>query len=287
MSNIPVEGNCLRNISVEFQNGRLLTKEMLQSLNEKIEYLLIKYENYHNGVISGFLLKEKDGNIILGKGILKLGGKIYFLENDINLQHIINEAGDIASGRMCTLVFRNSATKKVAESVYNDIVEIKVLCNETEKVEDTDIVVGIFEYISGNNIKLFFGCETPKEKLLNITGNKSGFNITEFKYALDGDETFQPIIFELMAQIILNKSKKNEFDYNLLSLIYAQKIVSKKIICLYIEMYGIDCKESTNQEIIRKFIMATDKMISVTKCPQDEKKIEDLQKTKKMGGRCI
>ncbi len=275
----------INNTTVKFQTGKLLTKEMLQALNTKIEYFFIKYENYSNGIISGLLLKEENNSIILGKGILKLDGKIYFLEHDINIQDIINEYEDISDGKICTLIFRKGITKQIAESVSNDTVDIKVLCNEKEKVEDTDIVIGIFEYTHGKNIKLFSNCSTPKEKLLNITGNKAGLNIVDFKFALDGEYTFHPIIFSLMGEILANKTKKSKFDYNLLSLIYANKVVSKKIVSLYIEMCGINCKECNNKELINSFIEAAD--TNIVESVNEEEKIEVSQKQKKKNSRFI
>lgn len=268
----------LKHTFVEFKRGKLLTKEMLESLSERFEIQLQYYSSFCDGILYGMDFEESVEGIVLKKGAVKSNGVVYFLTEDVNLTRIIENSG-CEENTPYLLVIRQKDVLQEYESVVSKCLDFEVIRGA---VSDKDIFIGSFNYTSGfkNSILNYEGSRENLYKLADIIR----FNILDLKYSMGNETTFHPIIFDLIRNVIEEKKPKTDFDFTVLSMLYQNRVVSKNVLRLYIEMAKIDYDKSSNKDLIEKFVMAVDKL-TINETKLDLK--EEINKSNEKPKRCV
>ncbi len=242
---------------VNFESGKLLSREMLEQLEKQTGLFLNRYISYSDGILYGFEFSEFDKGLFLSEGALKKNGKVYFSDSKISVTDIL-EAYD--SGHKnnehipyMALVFRESDDIKEAECVISSCMNLMLLPDDETDLK-SDIILAKFQYNLGRREwKNYTDAESALRGQLN--GEKSyNYSFLDTPYSLSGEITFSPFIFSLMAELLEKKQCPTDIDFTLLSMIYQEKILSLNVVCSYLRRYGIICNVNNKYEIINGFL---------------------------------
>ncbi|WP_042473920.1 hypothetical protein [Bacillus ndiopicus] len=80
------------NVYPQFQKGRILKREMLESLRDyPREIVDLYFQDYSDGIIAGLDITVDGTNLLVSKGIVKYQGHIYMLTTDYTLPYEATE----------------------------------------------------------------------------------------------------------------------------------------------------------------------------------------------------
>ena len=116
----------IRNTIVNFKKGSVLTANMLSVIQENSEKAWKLYEDYPDGVISGFELKEDNNDIHFSKGIVKVKDNIYTLDEDVSFKELLSSYDDKTEAD-CLLVLSEDAEHQIEESVFEKDIYLKII----------------------------------------------------------------------------------------------------------------------------------------------------------------
>lgn len=244
----------LKNTSVKFEKGKILTSEMLDALNHQSENYIRQYESYPTGILFGLdLIRDKD-RIFICRGAVKKNGKIYFLEENINISDMIKNLEkypEFESGSKCILILREIQDIRETESITSNCLEAKII--KAEELFESDFVLCEFEY-ARNSVNLLADEKlNPYENIERTIKGTMYIGLADTKYSISGESTYHPFLFSLIAELIESKSNKTYFDLFILSMIYNNKVISKKTMVLYIKHFGGLIKNNSEAELFMSF----------------------------------
>lgn len=242
---------------VNFESGKLLSREMLEQLKKQAGLFLNRYSSYPDGILYGFEFYECDKGLFLSEGALKKNGKVYFSDSRISVTDVL-DAYDYGHRNnehipYMAFVFRESDDVTEAECVVSSCMNLMLLPDD-ETDSDSDIVLAKFQYNSGSRV--WKNGDDAESALKNqLIGEKSyDYSFLDTPYSLSGEITFSPFIFSLMAELLEKKQCSTDIDFTLLSMIYQEKVLSLKVVCSYLRRYGIICDVNNKYEIIKGFL---------------------------------
>lgn len=242
---------------VNFESGKLLSREMLEQLKKQAGLFLNRYSSYPDGILYGFEFSECDKGLFLSEGALKKNGKVYFSDSRISVTDVLDAYDDGHRKNehipYMALVFRESDDITEAECVVSSCMNLMLLPKDKTN-SDSDIVLAKFQYNFGSRV---WKNDTDVWSALEnqLIGEKSyDYSFLDTPYSLSGEITFSPFIFSLMAELLEKKQCCTDIDFTLLSMIYQEKVLSLKVVCSYLRRYGIICDVNNKYEIIKGFL---------------------------------
>lgn len=240
----------LKNTIVEFRKGRILTSEMLSALRTRTDDILKRYNEYPDGILYGLDFEIRESRLFLTAGAVKKNGRIYFLDEPINISELIDRMRNrVEKGTYCAVVLRETGKIQKAESVYSYCLEPMAV--RYDEISD-DMILGRFEY-SERNI-LLSETDSPYDDIVNNLDLSKYIDISEARYSESGGNAFHPYLFRLAASFIEEKAEKTYFDFIILSMIYEKKVVSDRMLRIYIEKFSGRKCDKQGRELFRSFI---------------------------------
>lgn len=201
------------------------------------------------GIIYGCEFTQKNAQIILEPGIIKFAGEIYSLEKSINISDLIEEK-NFSSGYHCNLVIKKDAQMPFGHGAILDI---------TYNPDKNCMILAQFQ--SGLDLRpLRNNAISPQQEIENQLKTKSStFSVINAKGSLRGESTFHPFIFSLIRETLEKKSSRTYADYQLLHMLYQNRLLSKNNIRLYIEQQTQEYPSADdNVELMKKFLKAVE-----------------------------
>lgn len=266
--------------AVNFESGKLLSREMLEQLEKQTGLFLNHYISYPDGILYGFEFSECDGIISLSEGAVKKNGKVYFSDGRISVTDILDAYDSCHKNNehipYMALVFRESDDITEAECVVSSCMKL-MLVSDYEADSDKDIVLAKFQYNLGSRIWKN-NADTESALRNQLLGEKCyDYSFLDTPYSMSGEITFSPFIFSLMAECLEKKSYFTDKDFMLLAMIHQEKILSLNVLCSYLRSYGIICDKNNKSEIIESFldllkITAEEKKNIPAEVPHEKKK---------------
>lgn len=227
---------------IDFENGSLLTKEMLECMYDyPINVLNCLYSNYSNGIISGFDVIEKEKSIYITKGLLKLDNSIYIMKEDFNINTLLNNLEESTTYNI-VFVEENNITNKNGVKNLN----LKIVINEGIDDNKIKFRFGKFKWNGKSSLEL----PTTIDSLFKNTI----LNLNEIEYAQNNTSTYHPLIFRCIFNYLKDKKDKNMLDYIIINEISKNNVLNIEIIKSYIEEKGFSIKSFNKEELLKKFI---------------------------------
>lgn len=238
----------LNHVMVEFRTGKLLHKEMLQEIEHRTVQQELFYSGYADGILWGMELSEEDEQIWLGVGAVKKDGAIYYLEEPVNLQQRIQESG-LEDGLRCAVVLEKRETLEVSESVFCSGYEVVV--KAVRDLSRSDLCICTYQS-AGRLARQLHGSGDAVECLREQT-KEAGLvlSLAEQEYALPGETTFPPAIFDLIRKSVEQKEQKTLLDRILLMQLYSARAVSQRVLLQYLEGYETGCDAKDRISILK------------------------------------
>lgn len=241
-----------------FNKGRILKKEMLESLRDfPINVLEVQYEDFTDGIICGFTPSVDKNIITFSKGITKYNGMLYVVPQPVFVQYNETET-DV----MIKLNFYDEIQDNDYKTSYIDIEiedNMKLLYNQQE--------LGRFKLKKGAYLRSHY------KDFYDFTTEYNTINIVNTLYAGRGEKTISSIILQYFAREVLNLKIQNPVDISFCFLCLNNEKVEREIILQYLS-YKLERKITTlfNIEIHKE----------LTKILEQIKKESNLSNKKKI-----
>ena len=221
------------------------------------DYVGILYAEYEDGIVEGLYVKEDtDQKAVLTKGLVKYSGRIYRMADDFLLSEYVAERvaqGEIKGGTEYKLMLTPEKQLEELEQAASPVpVSMRKHMMQFTIVPKSASVEGIFLasfILDGNNeIALFYADDTKhivKAKL---------WNMTECPYVLKNSVTYHPYIFSIIKKQIMDKHKKTELDYLMLSQLTMHKVLDYEFMLTILEDYGKNVEKENRSQVLAEFV---------------------------------
>lgn len=248
---------------LRFERGSILTAAQLRTI-EKFprEFLRLMYSEYGDGIISGMNYIERDDEIYLTEGLVKLGDKFFF-SAETNLSELMTGT---TGGRRYKFIL--SEPQRTAD---NNIIteEISLEVRELEKAGSLE-----FGRFKAGLVRL------PKldaKDLFEEFTRTSRLNLINVPYAVRGGVTFVPHIFQAILSRLEHKKNPAPADIALMIQLTNVEAVSMKTLELYVLSKVVKWHGDSRENIFKSVISAVDKDWEINlpekiSAPKDESK---------------
>ncbi|UED67836.1 DNA and RNA helicase [Brevibacillus sp. HD3.3A] len=223
-------------LSPQFHKGRILKREMLESLRDYPRHLAeLHFLAYTDGIISGMDVAVEDGQLVVGRGIIKHQGRIYLLDREERLPYE-------ATGKETMLKIRFDEQATLTD----------FLAYETHYVLDTNMDIGTDERELGR-FKLKEGAKLRSDYpyFLDLTTEYNTWNFTNVEYAGQQYPTLAPAILRYFSHELLKTKTTNAFDLAFATQGINAERVERDLILHYIgTRLGFGYRASSNPQIV-------------------------------------
>ncbi|MBQ2982935.1 MAG: hypothetical protein IJD58_12600 [Lachnospiraceae bacterium] len=227
-----------------FASGVVLKANMLEIASMYPRHMMdIMYSKYSDGILSGVEISVEDRSTIrLSKGIMKLQGNIYYMEED-----------------KCIKVQPNIDTQYLKIRVKEKEMQADMERFETEYVIDTQMAeeneFEICRFVLNEGAIL----RTDYTDLRDYATMHNTINILETKYSAIGKSTVNPKFLLEFGRQMYSCNLTNVDDVVFVTECLKEENIKREIIEKYIwKRLGEGNREYSNQEIYRKLIEILD-----------------------------
>lgn len=251
----------ITNEYILFEKGRILNSEMLEKLQTfSLRNLKIFYQDYSDGIITGFDFIADDSKLYLKPGILKYKDEYFFLSETLEVIDFSQEGG------------KRYVYLKLIESFENENIvkkEMKlVVCNQLD--EGNDIYLGEFKHHQNKKI------ETNFSSFEDLSSEGNVVNILKRKYAGQNQPTISPIILYLFGMKKIEHGCQSYLENFVINNGLNKEIVSFDILKKYL---GEELSFDNYYDLLKDKIKEATKFVASSK--KIEKKIEIEKKQSK------
>ncbi|MBD3879425.1 MAG: hypothetical protein SR1Q5_07055 [Quinella sp. 1Q5] len=235
---------------LRFERRSILTATQLRAI-EKFprEFLRLMYSDYGDGIISGMDFIERDDEIFLTEGLLKLGDKIFIAE-EINLSELMTGT---AGGKRYKFVL--GAPQR---TVYENVITEKISLSVRELGKDGGLEFGQFR---AGLVQL---PSVNAEDLFEEFTRASRLNLLHVPFAVRGGVTFHPIIFRAILRRLEHKKNRAPIDSALMIRLADVGAVSMHALKIFVEGKGVTWLDDSRENIFNAVIEAVDKEWKIT-----------------------
>ncbi len=220
-----------------FEKGRILKKEMLESLRDyPRNFFDIYFENLSYGIISGADLVINDNSIKITRGILKHKDKIYILEKDYILPYQYTNKEVIIKIRFL---------EEEIEGDFN-INPTKIFLDENRNIEENEMELGRFKLREGAFLRSHY------KDFYDFSTEYNTVNLIHVPYAGKEKTTVSPLLLREFATILLKNKVTSPYDVSFAMACMNEGKVERDLILYYISnKLDIPFKEYSNEEIYK------------------------------------
>ncbi|MBR4904374.1 MAG: hypothetical protein IKZ53_06860 [Selenomonadaceae bacterium] len=255
---------------LRFERRSILTATQLRAI-EKFprEFLRLKFIDCGDGIISGLDYIERDGEIILTEGLVKLG-KNFFCAEEINLSELIKDATD---GKRYKIIL-GEPQRSAEENVITEKISLEI-----RELDDKDgFELGRFKAGLTRLPKI------DAEDLFGEITSLSRLNLLNVPYSTRGGATFHPLIFKAILTRLERKENPAPSDFALMIQLADFGIVSLNALKIFVVSKGVDWKENSREEILKSVIAAVDKEWEIILPEKISAPDEEVSKPEPSGG---
>lgn len=212
----------MENIYPLFERNRILKKELMWSLRDySFNHIQSEYQSYADGIIKGCEIQVREGELVVGKGLIKHSGFIYLVTEEMTIPYEPTEQLEILKIKM--------ETDKRSE----DFIAYRMtlfLNHEPPKKED-ELELCRFKLRNGSRLRSRykdFGDMATDFDTVNVIGaDWSGIT----------DRTLSPVVTGFFAKTVLAENGSLPEDINFAYLcLYQPEAVSRTVLEHYIRM---------------------------------------------------
>ena len=239
----------IKSSDVEIRSKMLLSKDILCEMVHQSQLYQLYFDEYSDGILSGFDFYEENDTVYLSAGVIKKSGRYYVSEQKISVTDFLNEFDaqtDIADTDMELLfVFCDDISE--AEGVITHCLRLAMLeCGEASKTDG--ISIARFNYSKGRlrHWNKTSGSEALNEQCKEQTEH---YSIVCQRHSMNnGAYSLSPYILAQIRCELERKSEKSSWDIALLFELMQNRLVSIEVIKTWLRSYGLSCQ--TPHEII-------------------------------------
>ena len=248
--------NVINSTNIEFREGILLSKEILEQLDFQSKLFSLQYSSCPAGIIYGFEFIEKDGSLYISKGMLKYKERYYFSDEDINAAEAIRKSAEKKNFDKTDYMSLCLVPQKTPVQNYQGISSYTMklkLISHNEKSENY-FVLAEFQY-TGSESRDWKNNGSPLNALFDQTNTQGyHFSMISANYSLPYETTMSPYIFGLMRECLENMNSKSPADIALLFQLSQNRIISLKLLENWFAENGIYPDMKDRKSIIREFV---------------------------------
>ena len=230
---------------LRFERRSILTARQLRAI-EKFprEFLRLMYSDYGDGIISGMDFIERDDEIFLTEGLVKLGDEIFFAA-EVNLSELMTGK---AVGKRYRFVLGEPQ-----RSAYENVITEKI----SLEVRELDEVGGLeFGRFKAGLIHL---PAVDAEDLFEEFTRASRLNLLHVPLAVRGGVTFHPIIFRAILWRLEHKKNPAPVDHALMIRLADVGAVSMHALKIFVEGKDVAWRDDSRENIFKSVLEAVDK----------------------------
>lgn len=233
---------------LRFERRSILTATQLRAI-EKFprEFLRLMFSDYGDGIISGMDFIERDDEIFLTEGLLKLGDN-FFIAAEVNLSKLMPKV----SKRYKFVLDEPQRT------AYENVITEKISLNVCELEEDGGLEFGRFK------AGLVHLPTIDAQDLFEEFTRASRLNLLNVPFAVRGGVTFHPIIFRAILLRLEHKKNPAPVDSALMIRLADVGAVSMHALKLFVEGKGVAWQDDSRENIFKAVLEAVDKEWEIT-----------------------
>lgn len=251
-----------------FEKGTILRKEMLQDLYEYPRIITSTYyENYSDGILYGLEWRKSEsveGHHIISTGALKYHGKIYIMNEEIDIEEYLHDKMKIDSKRRLFFVEQEPDVDVSARKVYKLVL---VAQTESEKKQTIQDKSGYF----------YAYVERRQNGIVRIDDNELyGLLASDDKY---GYRIPNYILEKDVLPILKEKRNKHPLDFQIINDIIERKGLSLEKVQMYLLEAGENVSEiellSPTNNLIKHIVNAINKLEFICHVPKTIEKVQN------------
>ncbi|MGM0508837.1 MAG: hypothetical protein ACQERZ_06665 [Fusobacteriota bacterium] len=218
----------------KFEKGSILKKGMLEALRDYPKnFIDIFFEEYSDGILEGCKISVNESYIVINKGIIKLDGCIYILDDKTEIDYPESNV---------EVVIKISILEE--ENRDYDIKKLNITSDENKDLLKNELELGRFKLRKGADLR------TTYSDFFDFKTEYNTLNIINCKYSSTGGTSISPKILREFGKKALEINTMSPID-----IIFAYKTlesgtVNREIIKSYIsKKLSIKNKEFTNLQM--------------------------------------
>nr|WP_232337157.1 DNA and RNA helicase [Lysinibacillus timonensis] len=223
-----------------FQKGRILKLEMLENLRDYPRHLMdIYYQNYSDGIITGANIIVHQNSLTITKGIIKLNGHLFYIEQD----HVMSYE---ETGNETIVKIRCHPEERDQDFLkYN----VELLLDEHTEILPNELELARFKLKKGSRLR------SDYQDLEDFSTEFNTLNIVHVLYAGFSQSTLHPAILRYFAKEVLKVGSTGSEDTMFAMLCLNNGVVERELLHLYLaNRFGHDYEEYTNGQIHRYLV---------------------------------
>lgn len=204
-----------------FGEGRLLKKDALDLIRDFApDFISILFGNYGNGVIAGFSVREAEGRILVGPGILKYSCGIFSMKEEAGLVYD-------GYGRMNRIVL-----KYTGGGQSHDFKEagFSLFLTAARESEGEEYELGRFCLEEGAALR----CSGEYRDFYDLATEFNTLNLLHVPYSCENGSCLSPVIFKLYGKAVLASQKAAPLDISFATACLNSSRVSLELLDSYL-----------------------------------------------------
>ena len=229
---------------LHFERRSILTAAQLRAI-EKFprEILRLKYIDFGNGIISGVNFINRDGEIFLTEGLVKIGNFFYYAD-EINLSTLAKNLFDgVKYIFALTEPTRTAAENVTTEKISLEVKQFEKNCAEFE--------FGRFKAGLGINLP-----ELDAEDLFKEFTASSRLNLLNVPYSVRGGTTFHPYIFRAVLKKLDVKENPSPADISLMIHLENFGVAAIPALKIYVKSNDVQWRDDSRENIFKSILDA-------------------------------
>lgn len=222
------------NVFPNFQKGRILKAEMLESLRDfPRNFWDIYLHGYSDGIIAGADVIVGDNHVTITKGIVKYQEQFYMLEHEVQVP-FFNTNKEV--------FIKVKFGEEVAKSDFR-IRSANILIEDLPLQKD-ELELGRFKLREGAQLRFDY------TDFFDFITEYNTINIVHVQYAGLGKNTISPMLLRYFSKIVMKSGSQNVYDICFVMHCLNQELVDRETILYYLtNRLGISDKDYSNLEI--------------------------------------
>ncbi|TVX92040.1 DNA and RNA helicase [Paenibacillus agilis] len=181
----------------QFHKGRILKREMLESIRDYPRILLDIYSQYEaDGVLTGAEVTVGESELTIAKGIVKHNGIVYVLDQAYKLPYK-------ATGKETLLKIRFEEPETISDFVSHRSV---IVLHEDANLQRNELELGRFKLKAGARLR------SEYQSFADLATEYNTFNVIHVPYAAYETSTLHPLIIRYFATELLKSGTNHVYD---------------------------------------------------------------------------
>lgn len=241
---------------VEFAPGSVLTGDMLKEMYSFPKWIYdLQYARYGGGIISGMELRQDGDTVIIGSGIIKLYGKLFYSEHEIDIGSLKLEQ-KINGGNFYIGLRKEETTNEPGIKVYS----LSIQSYEVANKKDTDMILMRLNRDNAGR-RILPNVILEDEKPFDEFFENSRCGLLETPFSCYEGVTFIPYVCQSVRSYLEAKPRCDSSDLALLIHLQNNPVVSVSSIRKYIRSKDMDdvLDDSIGENLFADWIKAIEK----------------------------